>query len=310
MLAEPVTGIPSPDSATPGAAAPAAPAPSATTVTPTLATARMADGTILRTLHWDPAGVAWAVCEIVHGLGEHGGRYDNVARPFAAAGIDTWAYDHRGNGGSGGPRVYVERWELLHDDLETRLRSLREAHPGMPLILYGHSLGGLVACGYVLSGKDRLLPDLLVLSAPGLDAALPAWKKRLAYALTGVLPKLKITNGLPQGGLSRDPAVGAKADADPLCATQSTVRWGAEAFREQDRLRALLPTIAAMPVPTYVLHGSADPIVPPWATDVLEGKGNVTRVLNEGLRHEQHHEPEHEAVIGAVLAWIEGRLRR
>jgi len=313
MIVEPATGTPPPDPAPADGAAPApsaAPAQSATTVTPTLATARMADGMILRTLHWTPTGEAWAVCEIVHGLGEHGGRYDNVARPFAAAGIDTWAYDHRGNGGSGGSRVFVERWELLHDDLETRLRSLRELHPGMPLVLCGHSLGGLVACGYVLSGRGRVLPDLLVLSAPGLDSTLPAWKRRLAYALTGVLPKLRIANGLPEDGLSRDPAVRARADADPLCSNGSTVRWAAEAFHEQDRLRVLLPTIDAMPVPTYVLHGSADPIVPARATEALEGKGNVTRVVNEGLRHEQHHEPEHEAVIGAALAWIEGQLGR
>ena len=289
--------------------APATAPPAAGTVSPSISSAQMADGTNLRTLHWTTAGEPWAVAQIVHGLGEHGGRYDNVAGALTGSGIDTWAYDHRGNGGSGGPRVYVERWSILHDDLETRLRALREAAPDLPLILYGHSLGGLVACGYVLSGQERLMPDALVLSAPGLDADLPGWKKSLAGALTGIVPKLKIANGLPEGGLSRDPAVGTKADADPLCASSSTVRWGAEAFAEQDRLRALLPGIASMPVPTYVFHGSDDPIVPVRATDVFEDKGNTTRVVNEGLRHEQHHEPEHEAVLAGVVAWLEATLK-
>ncbi len=282
--------------------------PVAGTVSPSISSAQVADGTNLRTLHWLPAGEPWAVAEIVHGLGEHGGRYDNVAEALTGAGIDTWAYDHRGNGGSGGPRVYVERWPILHDDLEARLTTLRDANPGLPLVLYGHSLGGLVACGYVLSGQDRLLPDALVLSAPGLEADLPGWKKSLAGTLTGIVPRLKIANGLPKGSLSRDPAVGAKADADPLCSTKSTVRWAAEAFAEQDRLRALLPGLASMPVPTYVLHGAADPIVPVRATQVLEGKGNVMRRVHEGLRHEQHHEPEHEAVLAEVVAWLRETL--
>lgn len=294
-------------------AAPAAPAsPPVTapaTVSPSISSAQMADGTNLRTLHWLSAGEPWAVAEIVHGLGEHGGRYDTVAEALTGAGIDTWAYDHRGHGGSGGPRVYVERWAILHDDLEARLMALRDANPGLPLVLYGHSLGGLVACGYVLSGQDRLMPDALVLSAPSLEADLPGSKKSLAAALTGIVPRLRIANGLPPGSLSRDPAVGAKAAADPLCTTRSTVRWGAEAFKEQDRLRALLPGLASMPVPTYVFHGAADPIVPVRATDVFAGMGNTARVVNEGLRHEQHHEPEHEAVLGAVVTWIVATLK-
>ncbi|MEI7744084.1 MAG: lysophospholipase [Chloroflexota bacterium] len=279
-------------------------ASTSTTVSPSLGTARMADGTTLRTLHWAPAGDAWAEALIVHGLGEHGGRYETVAEALTGAGIDTWAYDHRGNGGSGGPRVWVERWSILHDDLQTRLTALRDANPGRPLVLYGHSMGGLIALGYALSEPQRPMPDLLVLSAPGIEATIPDWKKALAGVLTSVLPKMKIANGLPAGGLSRDPSVNAKADADPLCSNQSTTRFGAEAFKEQDRLRALLPTLTAMPVPTYILHGSADPIVPVRVTEALGSKAGVTRRVHEGLRHECHHEPEQQAVLAEVVTWI------
>jgi alpha-beta hydrolase superfamily lysophospholipase len=278
------------------------------TIGPSIGSVQVADGTNLRTLRWEPAEETWAVAEIVHGLGEHGGRYGTVAGAFTAAGIDTWAYDHRGNGGSGGPRVYVERWSILHDDLEARLTALREANPDRPLVLYGHSLGGLVACGYVVSGQERLLPDALVLSAPGLESTIPGWKRTLAGTLSGILPKLRLANGLPAGGLSRDARVGDKADADPLCTDTSTVRWGAEGFAEQDRLRALLPGLAAMPVPTYVFHGSADPIVPVAASAVLEGKGNTTRRVHDGLRHECHHEPEHADVMAEVVAWLQATL--
>ncbi len=279
-----------------------------TTVRPSLGTARMADGTILRTIHWEAAGEPWAVAEIVHGLGEHGGRYETVAEALTDAGIDTWSYDQRGNGGSGGRRGHVDSWSILHDDLQARLVALRDLHLDWPLVLYGHSLGGLVACGYVLCGLDRPLPDALVLSAPALDDNQPGWQRPMARVLSGVVPKLKLANGIPDDGRSHDPAVSAKVNVDPLCGRSSTVRTGAEAFREQDRLRGLLEGLESMPVPTYILHGSADPIVPLRASDIFEGKGNATRRVHEGLRHEQHHEPEHEAVLGEVVAWLRETL--
>ncbi len=281
----------------------------ATRVHPSLGTARSADGTILRTIHWEAADEPWAVAEIVHGLGEHGGRYETVAVAFTDAAIDTWSYDQRGNGGSGGLRGHVDSWSILHDDLQERLTSLRDAYPGKPLVLYGHSLGGLVACGYVLRGQDRPLPDVLVLSAPALDDNQPGWQRPMARLLSGAVPKLKLANGVPDDARSHDPAVDAKVHVDPLCGSSSTVRTGAEAFKEQDRVRALLAGLDSMPVPTYILHGSADPIVPLRATDVFDDKGNATRRVHQGLRHEQHHEAEHEAVLGEVVAWLRETLQ-
>lgn len=275
-----------------------------TTSAPSEATTRMADGTILRTLHWAPDGEAWAAALVVHGLGEHGGRYGNVAHALTAAGIDVQAYDHRGFGGSAGRRAYVERWSQLHEDLAERMRAVRAEHPRLPLVLYGHSMGGLIVLGYVLSETPLPMPDLLVLSAPGLDSEVPGWKRRLAATLTNVLPRMRIANGLAEDGLSRDPSVRALADADPLCLETSTVRFGAEAFAEQDRVRAAVARIDALPVPTYVFHGSDDPIVPVAVSKPLEAKSHVTRRVHEGLRHECHHEPEQAEVLAEVVAWI------
>ncbi len=170
--------------------------------------------------------------------------------------------------------------------------------------MYGHSLGGLTVAGYVLSGRDLPMPDLVVLSAPALDAEQPAWKKILARILTNITPKMRLADGLPRDGRSRDPEVQAAVDADPLYVTRTTVRFGAEAFAEQARVQTAIAGISAMPMPTYVFHGSADPIVAPAASAMLEGKGNVTRRVHEGLRHECHNEPEHEQVLGEVVAWI------
>ena len=272
--------------------------------TPSIATARMADGTILRTLHWPAPDDPWATGLIVHGLGEHGGRYANVARPFAAAGVDVNGYDNRGFGGSAGPRGYVERWTDFHDDLQERLTSLRERDPDRPLILYGHSLGGLIATGYVLSDRPRPMPDLLVLSSPALEDAIPAWKRSLAGGLVRVVPRMKMSNGGLGDKLSHDPAIAVAYVNDPLCLDASTVRLGYEAFAEQDRLRAAIDALVTMPMPTYVFHGAADQIVPVSASEAIGRKGNVTRVVHDGLRHETHNEFEHGDVLAGVVAWL------
>ncbi len=275
--------------------------------TPAESTARMADGTLLRTLRWEPPGDPWAIALIVHGLGEHSGRYGTVAEALTGDGIDVHGYDNRGFGGSAGRRAYVSRWSQLHDDLQERVTTLRAEHPDLPLILWGHSLGGLIACGYVLSPTPRPLPDLLVLSSPSIDAEVPGWKKAMAAGLSSVLPRMRMSNGPLADGLSHDPAVREAYARDPLRLASSTVRFAHEAFREQDRVQAAIAAAGRMPVPTYVLHGSADPIVPVAASAPLGEKPNVTRRVHEGLRHETHHEPQHAAVLAEVVAWLEAR---
>jgi acylglycerol lipase len=300
---EPPPAVPDPDASEASATADAAAVP-ARPGTHSLGTARMADGTTLRTLHWQPAAEPWALAEIVHGLGEHGGRYETVAKALTDAGIDTWAYDHRGNGGSGGRRGHVDRWSILHDDLQARIEGVRATSPGLPLVLWAHSLGGLIAAGYVLSGLDRPLPDVLVLSSPALDDDVARWRRAIAPAAARIVPRMRVPHGLPKGGLSHDPEVEAKAAVDPLAGKSSSTRFGAEAFAEQDRLREILAGLTAMPVPTYVFHGTADPIVPVRASAVFDGMSNVTRVTWEGLRHETHHEPEHERVLAGAVDWL------
>jgi alpha-beta hydrolase superfamily lysophospholipase len=270
-------------------------------------TARAVDGTSLHIHRW-PAAHPWAALVLVHGLAEHAGRYAHVGEAFAAEGIEVHAYDQRGFGGSGGPRAFVERWPILHDDLQTRLEAVRGEHPDLPLILYGHSMGGLVATGYVLSDSPRPLPDLLVLSAPGLRAVIPEWRKRMASLLSGIAPRLAVANGLPSNGLSHDPTVSERYMSDPLLVPKTTMRFAAEAFREQDRIAARLERGATLPIPTYILHGTADPIVPPAASELLVGRGAVTRHVHPDLRHECHNEPEWREVISGVTGWIRANV--
>jgi len=172
------------------------------------------------------------------------------------------------------------------------------------VVLYGHSMGGLIAVGYVLAEPPRPLPDLLVLSAPAIDAAVPAWKRRLADILAATVPRFAIANTFPKGGLSSDPAVETTYLADPLAVHRTTARLGVALFREQDRVKGALARGSALPVTTYVLHGADDPIVPEGASRSLEGRANVTRRVYQGLHHETHNEPSGAAVIDDTIAWI------
>jgi acylglycerol lipase len=222
--------------------------------------------------------------------------------------METHAYDLRGFGGSAGRRAYVGRWSDYHDDLVDQLASVSEVARGLPVVLYGHSMGGLIALGYVLAERPRPVPDLLVLSAPAIKAIVARWKRALADVLGRVMPALEIPNALPPGGLSRDPRVEAAYRSDPLNVHRTTARLGMELFHEQARVQAALARVGALPMPAYVLHGSDDPIVPLSASASLERRENVTRRVYPGLRHETHNEPEGSAVIGDTVAWIQSAV--
>jgi acylglycerol lipase len=273
-----------------------------------LGSTRARDGLELRTLRWPAAGTARAHVLVIHGIAEHAGRHAHVAAQLADAGIETHAFDLRGFGASAGPRAYVNRWSEYHDDLEDQLVAVRKVAGQLPVVLYGHSMGGLIALGYVLADPPRPHPDLLVLSAPAIAAIVARWKRALADALGTVLPRVEVPNDLPPGGLSHDPQVEVAYRSDPLNVHRTTARLGMELFHEQARVQGALVRISALPMPTYVFHGSDDPIVPVSASASLERRENVTRRVYPQLRHEMHNEPQASAVIGDTIAWLERSL--
>ena len=273
---------------------------------------RAVDGTDLLVRHWPAdeaeaggawAGPPWGSVLLVHGLGEHSGRYEHVGDQLTGAGLEVAAYDHRGMGGSGGRRGDIERWSQYHDDLEARLADVRAGAKGRPVVLYAHSLGGLIAAGYLVD--DRPKPDLAVLTSPALDSALPGWKKRLAPVLARVGPTVEIANGIDGTTLSRDPSVAARTVDDALCVKVSTARFGALALTEQARVRAAAP--GGFGVPTLVLHGEADRLVPADASAVLADAPLVERRTYPDLRHELHNEPEGPAILDEIVAWLRER---
>jgi acylglycerol lipase len=258
------------------------------------------DGIQLHVRHW-PADEPWAVLLIVHGIGEHSGRYDRTGRLMSAAGLDVHALDLRGHGLSDGQRVFVECWDDYLDDLELRLAGVRK--PGLPTILLGHSMGALISLTYVCSG--RAAPDLLVLSAPPLGATVPAWQRISAPLFSRLVPGLVIANPISGGQLSRDPKVGEAYFADPLVQPRSTARLGAELFAAMKRARNELEDLT---IPTLVIHGGADTLVPTQLSEPLGLLPCVERRVLPDLRHETLNEPEGPQVVAQIVAWLRAHV--
>lgn len=249
---------------------------------------------------WQPSTPVRAEVVLVHGIAEHCGRYERTAGLFADAGFSVTAMDLVGFGATGGRRGYVEEWSWFLDQVEEFLAEARET--GRPVVLLGASMGGLIALDYALSHRPP--PDLLVLSAPGLAGG-ATWQRKAAPLLGRLTPYLAVPNRLKGEQLSRDPAVGEAYFADPLVLKRSTARLGAEMFAAMDRTN---DSLASLNIPTLVLHGGGDTIVPPTATVELGSLPGVERRLYRKLRHELFNEPEGPEVVGDVIAWIDEQL--
>ncbi len=269
-----------------------------------VATVAARDGTPLLTRTWPTPGEPWGSILVVHGLGEHSGRHDATGGRFAAAGLAAASYDQRGFGASGGRRAYAERWDELLDDVEDRLAAGRTA--GLPAAIYGHSLGGLVVADYLLSGRPR--PDVAVLSAPALDGG-NALLRGLAAVLSRVRPTFAIANPWDAAQIARDPAPSVVADPDPLGATHTTARLGHQLFRAMDRVNARLHADGGFALPTLVVHGGDDHLVPTASTAFLERFPTTERRVHPGVRHEPHHDPfDGEPIVGEMTDWLRAEM--
>lgn len=261
---------------------------------------RGSGGHRLFTHHW-PAQNPRAAVVLVHGLGEHLGRYEHVGEALAARGVDVRGTDLQGFGGSEGPRAHIDDFAVYLDDIAADVAAAQEL--GVPVVLLGHSLGGLLAFLYATS--ERPSPDLLVLSAPSLENTLPRFKVTLARIMSRIAPRVSQANPVDVTELSRDPEVGERYDADPLVVQRSTAGLAAAAF---DALDSVPRRIERLDIPTLVLHGGQDAIVAPSVSEPLADLPRVDRVVFDQFRHESFNEEGGTKAIAAVADWIEAQL--
>lgn len=268
-----------------------------------------ARGTHLFAQSWMPARSPRALLAIVHGVTEHSDRYANLVHPMIEADIGVAAFDLRGHGRSRGRRGHVESWRDYLGDLERFLRHAKGQFADQPVYLYGHSLGSLIALGYVMEQPPSVAG--VIVSGTAVDPAGVAKPgivllARLASAIWPTLPVPVRTAGAHS--LSRDPKVEADFAADPWRLRQMTARWGAETLALVGRVKNR-PTDVRLPI--LLLHGEADSLnTLRGAQEFFRGIEHPDKELKSypGGLHEPHNDIQHPQVAQDVRQWIERRL--
>ncbi len=285
---------------------------------------------------WQPETAPKAVVCLVHGLGEHSGRYAHVAAALNAAGYTLLGFDLRGHGTSGGPRGHTPTYNTLMDDIGRLLDEAAARYPGLPRFLYGHSLGGNLVLNYALrrhltplppspatrGGSDTPLPSQgggrgvghslagVISTSPGLRVAnpLPPLQVALAKVMNRLNPGMQMANGLARDGLARDPEVIRAYNSDPLVHNKISVRL---ALGMLEAGEWALARAAEFPLPLLLVHGTKDILTSAKASEEFAARAPAnlcTLKLWEGFYHETHNEPEKAAVLAFMVDWLLGRL--
>jgi len=248
-----------------------------------------------------------AVVILIHGLGEHAGRYEQLAGRLNDWGFAVRGYDQFGHGESGGARGGLPTETRLLDDLADIVDSSRaRMEPEIPLILLGHSLGGLVAARFVALALRPI--DGLVLSSPALDLGLGFVNKLLLAVLPRIAPNWRVGNRLNPALISHDPAVVAAYCADKLVHDRISGRL---ARFIADTGPATLTRAASWQVPTLLLYAGADKLVNPAGSRAFAAvapKSVVSARCFEGLYHEIFNELEAQAVFDELKQWLDARF--
>jgi len=258
----------------------------------------------LHTQTWLPDGEARAVVLIVHGTGEHIGRYEHVASHFVEDGYAVYGLDFRGHGKSDGLRAYYDNFDDPLRDLKQYLDQIKAEQPDKKIFLYGHSMGSLLALVFALDHQREL--DGLILSGSTLEveSSQPKFLIALGGVLNNIIPKTPITP-LPHPYLSRDPAVVTAYNTDPLVFQGNVrVRTGSQIVHMSRMVKARLSEIT---LPLLIIHGGQDKICPPAGSETLyrgAGSSDKTLKIYPDLYHEIHNEPEKETVLTDNVNWL------
>ena len=275
----------------------------------TLSTFVANDGDNVMIQDWplEPGVALRGVVIVVHGLGEHAGRYDHVARQLNDWGFAVRGYDQCGHGESGGPRGSLPSDTRLLDDLadivdSTRLRMSKKT----PLILLGHSMGGLVV-GRFVSLAIRPV-EALIMSSPALDPGLSRFQKFLVSVLPKIAPNLRVGNGVKPQFISHNPAVVAAYRADPLVHDRISARLAHFIAEASEQTVAMA---SHWKVPTLLMYAGADRLLNPQGSRTFAAhapKNVVNAVCFDDLYHEIFNELDAAPVYATLKQWLDQRF--
>ncbi len=266
------------------------------------------DGLNLYAQGWEPDAPPKAVVCLVHGLGEHSGRYAHVGMVLTQAGCALLGFDLRGHGKSEGPRGHAPSWEVLFSDVDCLLDQAAERYPGKGRFLYGHSLGGSIVLSYALRCKPKLLG--VIATSPGLRTAFepPRWKLTIGRVLYKVRPQLAMANGLDREGLSHDPAVVRAYNSDPLVHDRVTARLALDMFAAGEEA---LAQANRFPLPLLLMHGNSDGLTSFRASREFADAAPASKCTFkewDGLYHELHNEPQQAEVFATMIGWLDAHM--
>jgi acylglycerol lipase len=254
---------------------------------------------------WAPEGEVKAVLMIVHGVGEHIGRYTNVVDHYVPLGFAIYGVDHIGHGKSGGEREMVERFEDYIEPLVTFREKIAGWYPGKPIFIYGHSMGGLITTLYLLDHQADFKGAILSAAAAKVPDNITPLTVTLGKILASITPRVGMIQ-LDTNHLSHDKTVVETYNSDPLVFHgKMPVRLSAEMLRAMTRVANEMQKIT---LPLFILQGSEDKLVDPSAAQMLyDGVGSPDKTLKiyAGLFHEVHNEPEREVMFKDLETWLE-----
>lgn len=271
---------------------------------------RAETGNLIHAHHLPPRepGPPPAVIGFIHGIGEHYGRYHHVMEFFRdRAGLACLAYDRAGYGRSEGRKGYAARYGQYLDEIARLVVACERRYPDVPVVLYGHSMGGQLLLLYLIRRK----PDIsaAIVSAPHIRLAFqpPRSLVLLGKLMRRIAPKFSQRSPIDTSKLSRDPAVRKDYLADPLVHDMLSSQTGIDILEAADFLNAWR---GELPLPTLLLHGEADAITSAEASKAFVNRNphNLTLKTWRGLYHELHNEPEWERVLTGVLEWLRGNV--
>ena len=258
---------------------------------------------------WEPETkpIKAVVC-LVHGLGEHTSRYEHVAEYFCSSGYSLFGADLRGHGRSDGPRGHFSSIEAVMQDIDLLFEQAKSRYPGIPLILYGHSLGGILVLHYGLKRK----PDIkgIIACSSGLRTALENQPSKIlaAKVLGAIIPKVSLPSGLDVNAISHDKSVIEKYKNDPLVHDKISLGFGKIML---ETTQWTLKHSAEFPLPLLMIHGKADAIA--FSSGSIEFaaplKAKCKLVLFDDGFHELHNEPIKAEVFKTMTDWMDERVK-
>lgn len=268
------------------------------------------DGITLHTYRWFPAEgqPIRAVILLLHGLAEHAGRYRHVAEHLTAHGYAVYALDHRGHGRSGGARVYLLNFDDPVNDAGRLLHMAAEAHPGLPLFVFAHSMGTVIGLKLILRQQERLRGAITSGTPLALDTSMPAPLVAVLRGAAALLPRLRLLPIAP-ATLTHDPAMLAAHRSDTLV-DHGRMRLGT-VVRMVDAAAALREVLHQLHLPLLILHGAADELIPPAGSQHLMEKAassDKTLRLYPGMGHEIVNEIDRTTVLSDITAWLNAHI--